>query len=146
MTNPGAVRSGFCLPSRVGPRLLKEDIFPTCPALPPSFVSKDPTAITFSAFAGSLIVPDSVAVGKNTPAWAVWARTQGRAHAPPVPPPPPDAAEGPVVFQRHEGIYGSEGGKNGLEVLFSVPFVSRGCRDNPLASKGAGCQRVKPLL
>jgi hypothetical protein len=65
MIAPGAVTSGLSLPSRVGPRLLKEDIF--WAAGDPlgggrgDFVLKDPTAITAFPLAGSVIVPESVA-------------------------------------------------------------------------------------
>jgi hypothetical protein len=72
MTKPGAVRSGFCLPSRVGPRLLNEEIFDgTEFPLVTDFVSKDPTAMMLLAFAGSLIVPASVAVVKNPSDWSM---------------------------------------------------------------------------
>ena len=59
------------LPSRVGPRLLKEEMFCAAGFPPAVFVSKDPTAITLSAFAGSLIVPASVAVVKNPSVWSM---------------------------------------------------------------------------
>jgi hypothetical protein len=64
MIKPGAVTSGFNRPSRVGPRLLKEDRFCVAGDPPEVFVSKEPTAMTALPLAGSVIVPEFVAMLK----------------------------------------------------------------------------------